>query len=85
MTEGVFASTGDLAPLRAVHELKTRFKYRMLVDESFALGVLGEHGRGACELAGLQPGDVEIVCSSLGKASSLLYVMWMLSFASLQA
>ena len=67
VTEGVFAATGELAPLQAMYALKLRFKYRMIVDESFALGVLGEHGRGACEHFGLQPGQVEIVCASLGE------------------
>lgn len=71
VTEGIFAATGELAPLKAIHDLKTRFKYRLIVDESFALGVLGQHGRGACEHFGLQPGEVEIVCASLGNAARL--------------
>ena len=37
-----------------------------MVDESHALGVLGAHGRGACEHWGLHPGDVEVVAASLG-------------------
>ena len=37
-----------------------------MVDESLALGVLGRHGRGACEHWGLQPGDAEIVSASMG-------------------
>ena len=37
-----------------------------MVDESLALGVLGAHGRGACEHWGLAPGDVEIVAASMG-------------------
>jgi len=35
------------------------------VDESLALGVLGAHGRGAAEAAGLQPKDVDIISASL--------------------
>lgn len=66
VTEGVFAATGELAPLADIHRLKHKYRYRMLVDESFSLGVLGVHGRGACERAGLGPSDVEIVCASLG-------------------
>jgi len=37
-----------------------------VVDESLALGVLGAHGRGACEHWGLAPGAVEIVAASMG-------------------
>jgi serine palmitoyltransferase len=42
------------------------FRYRLCVEESYALGVLGETGRGACEAAGLQPGQVEVVVASMG-------------------
>ena len=42
-----------------------------MVDESLALGVLGQHGRGACEHWGLQPGDAEIVSASMGTLSRL--------------
>ena len=43
-----------------------RYKYRLVVDESLALGVLGTTGRGACEHYGLTRDDVEIVSASLG-------------------
>lgn len=41
-------------------------RYRLVVDESLALGVLGKHGRGACEHWGLKPGDAEVVSASMG-------------------
>ena len=64
--EGIYARHGDLAPLLAVAELKARYKWRLVVDESLAIGILGAHGRGACEHWGLQPGQAEIVAASLG-------------------
>lgn len=36
------------------------------MEESYALGVLGASGRGACEAAGLQPGQVEVIVASMG-------------------
>lgn len=42
-----------------------RYKYRLVVDESLALGVLGGKGRGAAEAAGLAPKDVDIISASL--------------------
>lgn len=42
------------------------YRYRLCVEETYALGVLGETGRGACEAAGLQPGQVEVVVASMG-------------------
>ena len=53
---GLHGETGGLAARR----------YRLVVDESLALGVLGAHGRGACEHWGLAPGEVEIVAASMG-------------------
>lgn len=47
-----------------------RYKYRLVVDESLSLGVLGPTGRGAAEHYGLSPGQVEIVGASLGAALS---------------
>lgn len=43
-----------------------RYKYRLIVDESIALGVLGARGRGAAEHFGYAPEDVEIVGGSMG-------------------
>ena len=55
-----------------------------MVDESLALGVLGRHGRGACEHWGLQPGDAEIVSASMGapqaKIRPLVNIMHVTSF-----
>lgn len=48
-------------------------RYRLVVDESLALGVLGQHGRGACEHWGLKPGDAEIVSASMGDCSHLAW------------
>eukprot|EP00878_Enallax_costatus_P028768 GHUV01031109.1.p1 GENE.GHUV01031109.1~~GHUV01031109.1.p1 ORF type:complete len:390 (+),score=78.17 GHUV01031109.1:33-1202(+) len=66
VVEGVYANSGDVAPLQALYELKEAFKYRLCVEESQAFGVLGQTGKGACEAAGLQPGQVEVVVSSMG-------------------
>ena len=49
-------------------------RYRLVVDESLALGVLGEHGRGACEHWGLKPGDAEIVSASIGALPAFLSI-----------
>jgi hypothetical protein len=45
--------------------LPCRYKYRLVVDESVALGVLGATGRGAAQAAGLSTKDVDIVAASL--------------------
>lgn len=61
VTEGVSHTRGSVAPLRAMHALKQKYKFRMIVDETLSFGVCGPRGRGACEAAGLAPEDVEII------------------------
>lgn len=68
VVEGIYAYTGEIAPLQDIARLKNRYKYRLLVDESISFCVLGKHGRGAADAAGLTPDDVDIVGSSLGNA-----------------
>ena len=66
--EGVYAGSGDIAPMDEIFKLKEEFCYRLVVDESNALGVLGKRGRGACEHFGLEPEQVEIVTATMGAA-----------------
>ena len=67
VVEAVYKALGDLAPLAAIARLKHKYKFRLVVDESLAFGVLGASGRGACEHFGLQREDVEIICASMGQ------------------
>ena len=66
VTDGVFSMEGDLAPLPDLYELAERHGAFLVVDESHATGVLGDHGRGTTEHFGLQ-GKVAIQTSTLGK------------------
>jgi 8-amino-7-oxononanoate synthase len=50
VVDGVFSMEGDLAPLPDVTSLCRRHGARLMVDEAHGVGVLGAHGRGACEL-----------------------------------
>ena len=66
--EGVYANSGDVAPLREIFDLAKEFKYRIIMDESFSLGVLGRRGRGLTEEVGLEPQDIDIIVASLGNS-----------------
>ena len=66
MVEGIYINTGEVAPLRSLYELKERYRFRLILDESVSLGVLGPTGRGAWEEAGLSVGDVDIIAASMG-------------------
>mmetsp|Transcript_5160 Transcript_5160/g.12599 ORF Transcript_5160/g.12599 Transcript_5160/m.12599 type:complete len:493 (+) Transcript_5160:89-1567(+) len=67
VVEGIYANTGDIAPLDEIFRAKEDHKYRLIVDESYSLGVLGPTGRGACEHFGIL-GRAEIVAASMSNA-----------------
>jgi glycine C-acetyltransferase len=66
-TDGVFSMDGYVSPLREICELAERYDAMVMVDDSHAVGFVGEHGRGTPELHGVQD-RVDIVTGTLGKA-----------------
>ena len=68
VVEGVYADHGDVPPLPEIVALKERFKYRLMIEESFSLGTLGTHGRGVCEHFGLEPSVADMIFAGLGNA-----------------
>jgi glycine C-acetyltransferase len=67
VTDGVFSMEGDVADLPRLKELADKHDAALVVDESHATGVLGEHGRGTAEHFGVL-GKGTIQTSTLGKA-----------------
>jgi len=67
ITDGVFSMEGSIAPLPDLIEVCRRHDAVLMVDDSHATGVLGQHGRGTAEHFHLV-GEVDLVTSTLGKA-----------------
>ena len=67
-TDGVFSMDGDVAPLRRLAALARAYDAPLMVDDAHGFGVLGPHGRGSAEAAGLGPGEVAVYMATLGKA-----------------
>lgn len=67
VTDGVFSMDGYFAPLREICDLADRYGALVMVDDSHAVGFIGEHGRGTPELAGVE-GRVDLVTGTFGKA-----------------
>jgi serine palmitoyltransferase len=65
VVEGVYFDHGDLCPLDEVVKLARQFKWRVIVDDSFGVGILGATGRGTREHFGLSPSDVDILVGSM--------------------
>ncbi|CAJ1935408.1 unnamed protein product [Cylindrotheca closterium] len=49
VVEGLYKNLGTIAPLDKIVDLKNKYNYRLILDESFSFGTLGETGRGALE------------------------------------
>jgi glycine C-acetyltransferase len=66
-TDGVFSMDGYFAKLDKICDLAEKYEAMVLVDDSHAVGFIGENGRGTPELCGVQ-GRVDIITGTLGKA-----------------
>lgn len=65
VVEGLYQNYGDIAPLNEIVALAKNLKFRTILDDSMALGVLGKTGRGTMEHFGLATTDIDIVSSNL--------------------
>lgn len=66
-TDGVFSMDGILANLPAICELADKYDAMIMVDDSHAVGFMGQTGRGTPEHFGVQQ-RIDIVTGTLGKA-----------------
>jgi glycine C-acetyltransferase len=66
-TDGVFSMDGYVAPLDEICALAEHHDAMVMVDDSHAVGFVGERGRGTPELHGVTD-QVDIVTGTLGKA-----------------
>jgi glycine C-acetyltransferase len=66
-TDGVFSMDGYVAKLDEICDLAERYDAMVMVDDSHAVGFVGEGGRGTPELCGVMD-RVDIVTGTLGKA-----------------
>src|SRR5205823_9606168 len=66
-TDGVFSMDGILANLRAICDLADRHRALVMVDDSHAVGFVGEGGRGTPEYCGVAS-RIDITTGTLGKA-----------------
>ncbi|MCH8613080.1 glycine C-acetyltransferase [Arsenicicoccus dermatophilus] len=67
VTDGVFSMDGYLAPLREICDLAEEFGAMVMVDDSHAVGFVGDGGRGTPEHFGVMD-RVDIISGTLGKA-----------------
>ena len=66
-TDGVFSMDGYIANLKGICDLADEFGALVMVDDSHAVGFMGDTGRGTPEFCGVQ-GRVDILTGTFGKA-----------------
>ena len=66
-TDGVFSMDGIVADLKAICDLADRHRALVMVDDSHAVGFVGDGGRGTPEFCGVE-GRIDIITGTLGKA-----------------
>ena len=66
-TDGVFSMDGYIANLPAICDLADEFDALVMVDESHAVGFMGDHGKGTPEFCGVME-RVDIITGTFGKA-----------------
>ena len=67
VTDGIFSMDGIAANLKAICDLADKYNALVMVDDSHAVGLMGENGRGTHEYHHVM-GRIDIITGTLGKA-----------------
>lgn len=67
IVEGIYSMLGDCAPLKEIADLKRKYGAWLMVDEAHSMGVMGAHGRGMAEAAGVEQ-DVDFIVGTFSKS-----------------
>ena len=67
VTDGIFSTDGDIAPLPDIVEIADRCGALVMVDDAHATGVIGAHGGGTADYFGLR-NKIDIQMGTLSKA-----------------
>ncbi|WMV54220.1 hypothetical protein MTR67_047605 [Solanum verrucosum] len=68
IVEAVYQNSGQIAPLDEIIKLKEKYKFRVLLDESNSLGVLGSSGKGLTEYYNVPVDKIDIITAAMGHA-----------------
>jgi len=66
-TDGVFSMDGYIANLKGVCDLAEKYDAMVMVDDSHAVGFMGDSGRGTHEYNNVM-GKIDVITGTLGKA-----------------
>lgn len=67
ITEGVFGMAGDLGKLDEIVALKSKYNFRILVDDAHGFGTMGKTGAGVAEHFGVKDG-IDVMFGTFAKS-----------------
>jgi len=67
ISEGVFGMRGEQGKLKEIAALKSKYKFRFLVDDAHGFGTLGENGKGAGNEQGIQD-QIDVYFATFAKS-----------------
>lgn len=67
ITEGVFGMAGDMGKIDKIAELKSKFRFRLLVDDAHGFGTMGAKGMGTGEAKGVQD-QIDVYFATFAKS-----------------
>ncbi len=67
ISEGVFGMRGDQGKLKEIVALKSKYNFRLMVDDAHGFGTLGKTGMGAGEEQGVQQ-DIDVYFATFAKS-----------------
>jgi 8-amino-7-oxononanoate synthase len=67
VVEGIYSMLGDRAPLADFVEVKKKHGFQLLADEAHSFGVLGPHGRGLADEAGVED-EIDFIVGTFSKS-----------------
>lgn len=70
VTEGLFENVGDMVDLPKIIDMKFKYKFRILLDETWSYGILGRTGRGVTEHQNVDPTNIDMIVGGLAGALS---------------
>ncbi|KAH8979530.1 serine palmitoyltransferase [Lactarius hatsudake] len=71
VTEGIFEKDGAMVDFPKLIELKHKYKYRLILDESISFGTVGRTGRGLTELYNVPATQIDMIIGSVAHTLNL--------------
>jgi 7-keto-8-aminopelargonate synthetase-like enzyme len=69
IVQGLYENFGDICNLKKIIELKKKYKFRLILDDSFGFGVLGKTGKGVIELF-----DIDVYFQIINRLLMLIFL-----------